>query len=479
MELRQPPTNLSLASAQAADRLDSWKAIAAHLKRDVRTAQRWEATQRLPVYRHRHGQHDSVYAYKSEIDHWWANRRPPSSSLQKQGSQPHAGVRVQAYLLAHFRFAVYVAAALILVLAAGEARHLFLRYFPWRASITTPATLPIAVPPAAANPEARLDYLTARDFWNRRDPAGIGHAIEYFTKAIREDPKYAPAYAGLSDSYILLSAWDSVSPTSVLSRAKQAAIIAVELSPSLAEAHASLAVVAYRHDWDFSTADREFQEAITLNPSYSRAHEWYGVFLAYMGRFDRAFSELTQAQSLEPLSPIIQSDIAVAYYLNHQNQEAVARFHKILDVNPDFIPALTNLGCILAASGKYDEAKAKLARVAALNGDKRYLEELEPLISAASGNHLRSQKQIKDILKNRGLSEDADVRVAFVYSEMGEKENTLRYLEMAYRNRSWSLVIIKEDPTFDFLRSDPHFQSLERRIGLIPNSSSERLALGN
>src|SRR5579872_3216808 len=102
--------------------------------------------------------------------------------------------------------------------------------------------------------------------------------------------------------------------------------------------------VAYRHDWDFQTADREFQEAITLNPSYSRAHQWYGVFLAYMGRFDQAFSELTQAQSLDPFSPIIQSDIAVTYYLSHQNQEAVTRLRKLLEANPDFIPALTNLG---------------------------------------------------------------------------------------------------------------------------------------
>jgi len=598
----QPPP----PSAQPPDRLDSWKEIAAHLKRDIRTAQRWEACEGLPVYRHRHGQHDSVYAYKSEIDHWWASRRPSVSVPQKPEPPPHHVERPQTIFLGYFRFLLYAVVVVILVLAAGEVRHLFLKYFssppaptsgmpvavlPFanlsssqdanlaesmtddiigdlsksrtlrvigRASamhfegsresvsqiakqlhsdkvvqgtvaradgririaaqlvdaptgrilwlhqfdrddsdslaveadvsriiatsvggILAPNSPPESPPPQASNREARLDYLAARDFWNRRDPAAIHQAIDRFTKAIQEDPKYAPAFAGLADSYIMSSAWDSVSPTEVLSKAKLMAIIAVELNPSLAEAHASLAVVAYRHDWDFQTADREFQEAITLNPSYSRAHQWYGVFLAYMGRFDQAFSELTQAQSLDPFSPIIQSDIAVTYYLSHQNQEAVTRLRKLLEANPDFIPALTNLGCILAASGNYPEARVELQKVAALNGNRSYLEELAPLVSEASGNHRQSQKQIENILRNWKPNEDADARAAFLYSEMGDKENTLRYLEMAYRNRSWSLVLIKEDPTFDFLRSDPRFQSLEKQIGLIPDAPSERTASKN
>lgn len=604
MDFRHTNPQPSPASAQAPDRLDSWKEIAAHLKRDIRTAQRWEACEGLPVYRHRHGQHDSVYAYKSEIDHWWASRRPSVSSPQKPEQPPHPVERPQTVFLGYFRFLLYAVVAVILVLAAGEVRHLFLKYFssprvstggmspvavlPFKGlsspqdadladnmtddiigdlsksrtlrvigrasamhfegshesvsqiakqlhsdkvvqgtvaradgririaaqlvdaptgrilwsrqfdrddsdslaveadvsrviatsvgSILAPNSPPESPPPQASNRQARLDYLAARDFWNRRDPAAIHQAIEYFSKAIEEDPKYAPAFAGLADSYIMSSAWDSVSPTEVLSKAKLMAIIAVELNPSLAEAHASLAVVAYRHDWDFQTADREFQEAITLNPSYSRAHEWYGVFLAYMGRFDQAFSELTQAQSLDPFAPIIQSDFAVAYYLNHQNQEAVTRLRKILEANPDFIPALTNLGYILAAAGKYPEARVELQRVVALGGNEHYLEELAPLVSEASGNHRQSQKQIEDILRNWKPNEDADARVAFLYSEMGDKENTLRYLEIAYRNRSWLLLLIKEDPTFDFLRSDPRFQSLEKQIGLISDAPSEHVA---
>ena len=536
------------------------------------------------------------------FDHWWANRRPSASAPQKPDlSRPVE--RPPTVFVGHFRFLLYAAVVVVLLLAAGEVRHLFLKYLSsppastrgmlvavlpftnlspgqyanlaenmtddiigdlsksralrvigrasamhfegghasvsqiagqlhadkvvqgtvaradgriritvqlvdaptgrilWShqfdrddsdslaveadvsriiatsvGSILAPNGSPESPPPQASNRKALLDYLAARDFWNRRDPAAIHQAIEHFTKTIQEDPKYAPAYAGLADSYIMSSAWDSVSPAEMLSKAKLMAIIAVELNPSLAEAHASLAVVAYRHDWDFQTADREFQEAITLNPGYSRAHEWYGVFLAYMGRFDQAFSELTQAESLDPFAPIIQSDFAVAYYLNRQNQEAVTRLRKLLQANPDFIPALTNLGCILAASGKYPEAKVELGRVAALSGNKSYLEELAPLVSEAGGNHLQSQKQIEDILQNWKPNEDADVRVAFLYSEMGDKENTLRYLEMAYRSHSWSLLLIKEDPTFDFLRSDPRFQSLEKQIGLISNAASEHVA---
>ena len=606
LDFRHTNPQPSLASAQSHDRLDSWKEIAAHLKRDIRTAQRWEACEGLPVYRHRHGQHDSVYAYKSEIDHWWASRRPSVSSPQKPEQPPHPVERPQTVFLGYSRFLLYAVVAVVLVLAAGEVRHLFLKYFssppvstagvspvavlPFtdlsspqdanladsmtddiigdlsksrtlrvigRASamhfegshepvsqiakqlhsdkvvqgtvaradgririaaqlvdaptgrilwshqfdrddsdslaveadvsriiatsvgaILAPNSPPESPPPQASNRQAGLDYLAARDFWNRRDPAAIHQAIEHFSKAIEEDPKYAPAYAGLADSYIMSSEWDSVPSAEMLSKAKLMAIIAVELNPSLAEAHASLAVVTYRYDWDFQTADREFQEAITLNPSDSRAHQWYGVFLAYMGRFDQAFSELTQAQSLDPFAPIIQSDIAFTYYLNHQNREAVTRFHKILEANPDFIPALTNLGYILAASGNYPEARVELQKVAALGGNKGYLEELAPLVSEAGGNHSQSQKQIEDILQNWKPNEDADARVAFLYSEMGDKENTLRYLEMAYRNRSWSLLLIKEDPTFDFLRSDPRFQSLEKQIGLISDAPGEHSASG-
>src|SRR5579864_2320796 len=606
LDLRHTGHQPSPASAQTPDRLDSWKEIAAHLKRDIRTAQRWEACEGLPVYRHRHGQHDSVYAYKSEIDHWWASRRPSVSVPQKPEQPPHAAERPQTLFLRYFRFLLYAVVAVILVLAAGEVRHLFLKYLS-SPPISTSGVLPIAVlpftdlsssqdanlaesmtddiigdlsksrtlrvigrasamhfegsresvsqiakqlhsdkvvqgtvaradgririaaqlvdaptgrilwlhqfdrddsdslaveadvsriiatsvggilapnsppespPPQASNPEARLDYLAARDFWNRRDPAAIHQAIDHFTKAIQEDPKYAPAYAGLADSYIISSAWDSVSPAEALSKAKLMAIVAVELNPSLAEAHASLAVVSYRHDWDFQAADTEFQEAITLNPSDSRARQWYGIFLAYMGHFDQAFSELTQAQSLDPFVPIIQSDIAVAYYLNHQDQEALSRLHKILETNPDFIPALTNLGCILAASGKYPEAKVDLQKVAVLSGNKSYLEELAALVSEAGGNRRQSQKQIEDILQNWKPNEDADARVAFLYSEMGDKENTLRYLEMAYRKRSWSLVLIKQDPTFDFLRSDPRFLSIEKQIGLVSDAPGTHPASG-
>ncbi|MGH9864592.1 MAG: hypothetical protein ACRD4H_04185, partial [Candidatus Acidiferrales bacterium] len=525
MRPKHPSPGLALASAQAADRLESWKEIALYLKRDIRTAQRWEVTENLPVYRHQHGQQGSVYAYKSEIDHWWASRHPHVPNVQKQehlGKEDDSKNRGYRALLGYFRFLLYAVVVVVVALAIVEVRHLFLEPSPRPAS--TVGMLPIAVlpfanlsssldagladdmtdniisdlgksrtlrvigrasamrfqgshesvrqiaqrlhsdkvvegtvvrangririvaqlldaptgrvlwsqqfdrsdsdlltieddisreiatsvattllpdslpadpPTLASNPEARLDYLTARHFWNRRDPAAIQQAIEHFTKAIQEDPKYAPAYAGLSDSYILSSAWDSVSPTAVLSKAKQLAITAVELNPSLAEAHTSLAVVTYRHDWDFQTADREFHEAITLKPGYSRAHEWYGVFLVYMGRFNEGISELREAQTLDPFSPIIQSDLAVAYYLNHQSQAALIQFHKILGADPDFIPALMNLGYILAASGKYAEASAELEKVTALTGNKTYLEELDPLVSAARGDHRQSQKQIE------------------------------------------------------------------------------------
>ena len=156
-----------------------------------------------------------------------------------------------------------------------------------------------------ADPEAYTLYLKGRYFWNKRSEEGMRKAIAYFQQAIDRDPGYALAYAGLADAYNLGDDWGSTPPSESFPRAKAAALRALDLDDSLAEAHTSLAFVKANYDWDFPGAEKEFQRAIALNPNYATAHQWYAMYLSPMRRFAEAEREIRVAQDLDPLSLII------------------------------------------------------------------------------------------------------------------------------------------------------------------------------
>src|SRR6202044_1319192 len=164
----------------------------------------------------------------------------------------------------------------------------------------------------AVNPQAYQSFLKGRFFWNKRTAEGLKIALAYFNQAIEEDPKYAPAYSGLADTYALLGDWQYavIPPKEAFPRAKAAAIKALELDDALGEAHNSLAFVLDGFDWDFEAASKEFHRAIELNPGYATAHHWYAWHLSLLGKFDEAIAEMKKAQNLDPLSLIINADLA-------------------------------------------------------------------------------------------------------------------------------------------------------------------------
>src|SRR5580658_7038317 len=220
------------------------------------------------------------------------------------------------------------------------------------------------------NPEAYESYLKGRYFWNKRTADGLKVALAYFTQAIEEDPKYAQAYSGLADTYALLGDWQYavMTPKEALPKAKAAAIKALELDSTLGEAHSSLAVCLDGFDWDFDTAEKEFQRAIELSPGYATAHHWYAWHLSHTGRNKEAIAEMRKAEDLDPLSLIINTDLAELLVLTHYYDESIRQSHKTIEMDPNFALAHNQLGQAYFQKQMYEPAIAELEKSVQLSG---------------------------------------------------------------------------------------------------------------
>src|SRR5262249_37302711 len=225
------------------------------------------------------------------------------------------------------------------------------------------------------DPEAHEFYLKGRYFWNKRDQAGIEKAVEYFQRAIAKDPNYAVAYAGLSDAYIFSG--DHLHRADVsMARAKAAADKALALDKNLAEAEASLGLIALFANWNWEGARGHFERAIALDPNYPTAHHWYAeAYLMSMGRVDSAIAEIRKAQELDPLSPVIATDLGKELYFAHKYDEAIVAFRRALELDPDFVSAHNWLSDTFLEKGLYPEATAELEKTRSLKEERVYLRQ--------------------------------------------------------------------------------------------------------
>src|SRR6202030_3816919 len=207
-------------------------------------------------------------------------------------------------------------------------------------------------------------------FWNKRTADGLKSARAYFDQAIEEDPKYAQAYSGLADTYALLGDWqyEVMTPKEAFPKAKAAAIQALELDSALGEAHTSLAFVLDGFDWDFDSAGKEFQRAIELKPGYATAHHWYAWHLSMLGRYDEAIAEMRKAENLDPLSLIINSDLAELLVIAHSYDESIRQSRKTIEMDPNFALAHNQLAQAYLEKQRHDEAIAELQKAVRLSG---------------------------------------------------------------------------------------------------------------
>ena len=321
-----------------------------------------------------------------------------------------------------------------------------------------------------ANPEAYQDYLKGRYWWNKANEEGFKKGIEYFQQAIAKDPGDAQAYAGLADSYVLLTAGFGLPPKEAYPRAREAALKALEMDDTLAEAHISLAVVKAQYDWDWSGAENEFRRAIALNPSSARAHQAYGfVLLGATGRLEEAIIELKRALELDPLSLLINSNLAGALLAARQFDQAIEQERKTLDLDPNFILAHWYLGLSYVQKSMYKEGIAELEKAVGMSPGNTLTLSGVGYAYAVAGRKAEAQKvldKLDELSKQKYVSAASR---APIYAALGEKDKAFEWLEKAYEDHAIGAIKgVAQAPLYDPLRSDPRFADLLRRMNLEP-----------
>jgi len=322
----------------------------------------------------------------------------------------------------------------------------------------------------AVSPEAYEEYLKGRYYWNRRSDEGFAKAIGYFESATRRDPQYALAYAGLADCYGIIGAtiYGSVPAAEAAPKAKAAAIRALEIDPSLAEAETSLATAKFNYDWDWAGAAEGFKHAIRLDPRYATAYQRYSLYLIAMGRFDESFEQIRKSRDLDPLSISINSSFGWRLYLARQYDRSIAQLKDTLEMDPSYEWAHLILGQALEQKGDFSSALAELRKAVELSHGTPLMISALAHAYALSGNQPEAQKLLVRLQAQSRKQYVSPYYVATVFLALGKNDLAMDWLEKALADRSNGLVFLKVEPELDPLRSNPRFIDLERKLNF-PN----------
>jgi DNA-binding winged helix-turn-helix (wHTH) protein/TolB-like protein/Tfp pilus assembly protein PilF len=317
--------------------------------------------------------------------------------------------------------------------------------------------------------EAYHLYLKGRFFWNKRTREGFRRGLALFEQAVERDPAYARAYTGLADSYIGLAYYEYDRPHDAMPRARAAALKALALAPTLAEAHASLAHIKGNYEWDWAAAEQEWRRAIALDPDYATAHQWYAVhYLTPTGRLEEARREARRAQELDPLSPVFNAFLGATLFFSRRPDEAIEECRKTIDLYPEFGVGHWYLGRAYLQQGRPREALAELDEAVRLSGGSPLMQPTLVVAHAAAGDPRRARQILDELVRLRRDHYASAVGLAVGHAALGERDEALRWLEEAAAERAFHLVYLKVWPELDSLRADPRFAALVRRVGLAP-----------
>jgi len=602
-------------------RLESWGEIAAYLRREIRTVQRWERYQGLPVRRLLIGKLGSVYAYRSELDKWYRERQPHADNgeedTEKAGNgEVHAHVTVSSEADnqksqgqadgSHLppprpritRLQITITLLTLLVVAAVTPAVYFLRnrnsptrsaggkirlvvlpfanlsgdpqqdYFSagltdemttqlgrlnperlgviaataskliagksmaevgrtldvqyalegsvrrggnqvridvqliqvsdqtnlWADSYTgdlgdilhvqdevaaaVAGHIRVALPVGAqgvnvaggtvraVNPEAYDDYLRGRFYWTNR--GDLHKSIEAYQHAVQKDPSYALAYAGLASGYALLGQvpYDDMPPTQAKPKAREAAEHALQLDPQLGEAHSVLANVSFSYDWDFDTAEREFQRALALGQNDPTAHQWHSHYCIVRNRLQQALEENSRTLALDPVSPLFNTTRAEIYYNARQFDSAITQARRTIEQYSAYPLAYIWLGSAYREKKMYKDALEQFAQASKLSGNHPAITALYGHALALSGDTAGARRALADLQHLSKTRYVSALYFAAIYTGLGEKSTALDWLDKAYRERNDRLVYLNVDPMADTLRAEPRFQELMKRLHL-------------
>ena len=306
-------------------------------------------------------------------------------------------------------------------------------------------------------------YLRGRYFWNKRTVDGFQQAIKSFEEAIAKRPDYARAYAGLADTYALLSGFDVAPKNETIPKARQAAAKALALDGSLAEPHASMALIAQNDDWDWRKAETEYRKAIQLDPNYATARHWYAEFLTLQGRFSEALEEIGRARQLDPRSLIIAADRGAILYCARRHKEAIEQLRAVLAMEPNF-PRAHIIVFAYVQEGMFDEALRDVAEWQK-GHDGAFAWMLFAYVHGRAGHKSEALKYLHKLEAASSEHYVDSSKMILAHLGLGDKEQALQWCEKAVLERSTLMVWLKVDPAYDPLRSDARFQSLLTKVG--------------
>ncbi len=328
-----------------------------------------------------------------------------------------------------------------------------------------PGTPLVATAMSREGYEAYDQYLKGLYLLNKRTVPGFEQAIACFQVAIKKNPRYAPAYAGLANTYTLLTGYSMAPSSRYMPQARAAALRAVELNDKLPEAHTALALVVQNYDWDWHTAEKEFKRAIELNPNYATAHHWYAEHLGFRGRFEEAFKESDEAKRLDPLSLIIAADRGVLLYFARDYDRAIEQLRVVLEMDPDFTHGHM-IQNAYAAKGMYKEAITDIEKGKRGAGEGPWYWSAKARVYGQWGHQAQARRALEALEEMNKQHPVDPAPIALAHMGMGHREEALRWLEKAYEQHSNTIATLKVEPIYDSVRDDSRFQALLRRVGL-------------
>jgi tetratricopeptide (TPR) repeat protein len=317
-----------------------------------------------------------------------------------------------------------------------------------------------------ASPEAYQLYLKGRYQWNRRTAESLKQAAGFYQQAIEKDPNYALAYSGAAETYVLFPAYSVASPTDSMPKAKAMALRALEIDEQLAEAHAALGLFLNYFEWDRVSAEKELRRAIELKPNYATAHHWLGSdCLVQQKRFDETLAEIKRAEELDPLSPIIATNLGDAFLFSRRYDEAIAQYRRVLTLDPNFQYARFELGYVLHLKGMYREAVAEYRKALELGYDPMFNGFLA-LSLARLGQRDEAVRVLNQLKKEAGERYVPGYAMVLVYLGLGERDETLNWLEKDIADHGAQASYNAVAPELDELRSEPRFKEMLKRLNL-------------
>ena len=316
------------------------------------------------------------------------------------------------------------------------------------------------------NADAYQLYLKGRHHWNRWTEEGFYKAIEHFQQAIENDPRYALAYAGLADCYVLLG-WNSyLPPKEAFPKGKSAAKAALQLDPGLAEAHTAFAALLWLHDWEWEKSHAEFKRSLELGPTYATANHWYAEYAMTVGRHAEAMTRMKMGLDLDPLSLIINVAVGWSLYFARRNDEAIEHLRRTIDLDPNYSITHWILGLLLRKTGRYELAITEGEKGVTLSAGSPLMRAALAHTLGTAGRTKEALHILEDLTKLAKQKYVAPYFFAGIHIGLGENERAIEYLEKCYEEHSHWLIYLHIDPSMDALRDNPNFQSLLRRVGL-------------